>query len=77
MHASSSSVSGVIDLSFSDDDLSIEHEKSITYAEDYRDVILNANHFHNRFGDDYDDRIDGLLLLRFQPIFRTYKEMRV
>ena len=28
MHKSSSNVSAVIDLSFSDDDLSIEHEKS-------------------------------------------------
>ena len=28
MHKSSSNVSGVIDLSFSDDDLSIEHKKS-------------------------------------------------
>jgi hypothetical protein len=29
LHKSSSNVSAVIDLSFSDDDLSIEHEKSM------------------------------------------------
>ena len=29
MHKSSSNVSSVIDLSFSDDDLSVEHKKSV------------------------------------------------
>ena len=37
MHKSSSNVSGVIDLSFSDDDLSIEHEKSMGKVAKNRD----------------------------------------